>query len=208
MSHHSNPAVSGSVDYDFAGTLPAGAKLVVELRDTSAQGLPSVLIARDEAEINADPPHSFRLEYNSRSVGEKNTYSLVAEVRTADNQLLFANDGGRDVITRGNPSRVSLKLAPTEAVDQLTGQSSIETPDSREAETEPVATQTVEPATASVDAGVAADEASGGGIWAVLLILVVVAAFAAILIARQKALGDTSVESDDEPDDRQTGPQP
>ena len=75
--------VSGSVDYDLRGQLPSDSQLIVELKTAN------VPVTRKIIDISGQPPHSFSLSYNPRSVGEKNTYSLGATIWTADDQLLF-----------------------------------------------------------------------------------------------------------------------
>ena len=180
--------------------------MIVELRDTSLQGAPSIPISRIELEAADDqPPHSFRLEYNPRSVGEKNTYGLTAEVRTADGRPLFITNKIYDVITRGNPRRVNIELTPTDLAGQLiTNGGPLETQDEQtSSEPELIETVTVEDQpTASPDPANPATESAGGSGAAFLIILVVIAGFVWVLVARHKATHPSEPTENDESEEQ------
>lgn len=190
--------VSGSVDYDLNGQLPDGSKLVVELRDTSLRDAPSVLISRDDFEVNGSPPHNFRLQYNSRSVGEKNTYSLSARIETAAGDHLFVSDTPYDAITQGNPSRVDMDLVPTNLAESLVV--AVEPTEVDNGDPEPIETVPVnsrpDPQTNQPDP---APESAGGGGLAFLIILVVVVGFVWVLIARHRETRTDDEQEEEDP---------
>ncbi len=189
--------VSGSVDYDLKGQLPSDSQLVVELKTAN------VPITRKVIDISGQPPHSFSLSYNPRSVGEKNTYSLSADIKTADGRLLFTNDIAYDVITRGNPSRVSMKLVPTSLAERLITDTSPKEDQNEQTPTESELIGTVpvedKPA-AGPDPIDPSAESSGGGL-AFLIILIVVIGFIGVLIARHRVTHTDEKDEDDEAED-------
>ncbi|MDE2939403.1 MAG: YbaY family lipoprotein [Chloroflexota bacterium] len=106
-----NASVSGSVTYRERLALTPGARLEVQLRDTSYQDAASRLIAEQVIENPGQVPIGFKLGYNRDDVDDRNTYSLQARITEADGRLAFINDTAYDVITRGNPRKVDMLLA-------------------------------------------------------------------------------------------------
>ena len=190
--------VSGSVDYDLRGQLPSDSQLIVELKTAN------VLVSRTQPiDVSGQPPHNFSLSYNPRSVGEKNTYSLSADIKTADGRLLFTNNTDYDVITRGNPSRVSMKLVPTSLAERLITDTVPEENQNEQTpiESEPIETVPVESRpTARTDPIDPPAESSGGGL-AFLIILIVVVGFIGVLIARHRVTHTSKEAEDDEAED-------
>ena len=105
-----NASVSGSVTYRERLALTPGARLEVQLRDTSYQDTASELIAEQVIENPGQVPIDFKLEYNRSDLDDRNTYSLQARIVEADGRLAFINDTAYDDITRGNPSKVDMLL--------------------------------------------------------------------------------------------------
>ena len=105
-----NASVSGTVTYRERLALTPGARLEVQLRDTSYQDAAAPLIAEQVIENPGQVPISFKVEYNRDDIDDRNTYSIQAAITEADGRLAFTNDTAYDVITRGNPSKVNMTL--------------------------------------------------------------------------------------------------
>ena len=105
-----NASVSGSVTYRERLALTPGARLEVQLRDTSLQDAAAPLIAEQVIENPGQVPISFKLEYSRDDISDRNTYSIHARITESDGRLAFINDTAYDVITRGNPSKLDMLL--------------------------------------------------------------------------------------------------
>ncbi len=115
-------AVTGTVTYRERLALTDGARLIVELRDVSLADAAAPLIASQTIENPGQVPIGFRVEYDSKDINPRNTYSVSARIVERDGRLAFTNDTAYEVITRGNPSRVDMLLVlvqpPPEAVEE------------------------------------------------------------------------------------------
>ena len=107
-------AVDGSVTFRERIALSSGATLVVELRDVSYADAPAPLIASQTIPSPGQVPIDFRLEYNEADIDERNVYAISATIFEADGRMAFTNDTAYEVITRGNPSRVDMRLVMVE----------------------------------------------------------------------------------------------
>lgn len=120
-----NASVRGTVTYKERIALTPGARLEVELRDTSLQDTAAPLIARQVIEDPGQVPIAFEVEYNRDDIDERNTYSIQVSIIEEDGRLAFVNDTATDVITRGNPNRVDMQLVlmqpPPELAEQVEG---------------------------------------------------------------------------------------
>ncbi len=120
-----NASVRGTVTYRERIALTPGARLEVELRDTSLQDAAAPLIARQVIEDPGQVPIAFEVEYNRDDIDERNTYSIQVSIIEEDGRLAFVNDTATDVITRGNPDRVDMRLVlvqpPPELAEQVEG---------------------------------------------------------------------------------------
>ena len=105
-----NASVSGSVTYRERLALSPGAKLVVELRDVSYQDAAAPLIARQTISDPGQVPIKFKIEYNRDDIDSRNVYSITARIVESDDRLAFINDTAYEVITRGKPSKVDMRL--------------------------------------------------------------------------------------------------
>ena len=105
-----NASVSGSVTYRERLALTPGARLEVELRDTSLQDAAAPLVAEQVIENPGQVPIEFELGYNKDDINSRNTYSVQARIIEGDGRLAFINDTAYDVITRGNPGKVEMVL--------------------------------------------------------------------------------------------------
>ncbi len=128
-----NASVSGSVTFRERLALTPGARLEVQLRDTSYQDAAAELIAEQVIENPGQIPIEFNIEYNRDDVDDRNTYSIQARIVEADGRLAFINDTVYDVITRGNPSKVDMLLVmvqppPSEDGETVDPDEWVETP--------------------------------------------------------------------------------
>ena len=105
-----NASVSGTVTYRERLALTPGAKLEVQLRDTSLQDAAAPLIAQQVIENPGQVPIEFEIEYNRDDIESRNTYSVQARIVESDGRLAFINDTAYDVITGGNPRQVEMLL--------------------------------------------------------------------------------------------------
>ena len=109
-----NASVSGNVTYRERLALTPGARLEVELRDTSLQDTAAPLVAEQVIEDPGQVPIRFKVEYNKDDIDPRNTYSIQASIIEDDGRLAFSNDTSYDVITRGNPGKVDMLLVMVE----------------------------------------------------------------------------------------------
>ena len=117
-----NASVSGTVTYRERLALTPGAKLQVQLRDTSLMDVASALIAEQVIGNPGQVPIKFKVEYNKDDIESRNTYSIQARITESDGRLAFINDTAYDVITRGNPRRVDMVLVMVQPPPAADGQ--------------------------------------------------------------------------------------
>ena len=117
----SSSSVSGTVTYRERIVLTPGAKLIVQIRDTSYADAAAELIAEQVISDPGQVPISFDVDYDPDDIDSGNVYSVSARIEESDGRLAFINDTAYDVITRGNPKRVDMVLVlvepPPEMVD-------------------------------------------------------------------------------------------
>ena len=114
-------SVTGTVTYRERIALTPGARVIVQLRDTSYADAAAELIAEQVITDPGQVPISFEVDYDADDIDSRSTYSVSARIEEADGRLAFINDTAYDVITRGNPTRVDMVLVlvepPPEMVD-------------------------------------------------------------------------------------------
>jgi len=121
-----NASVSGSVTYRERLALTSGAKLEVQLRDTSLQDAAAPLIAEQVIENPGQPPIDFDVEFNRDDINDRNTYSIQARIIESDGRLAFINDTAYDVITRGAPRRVDMLLVMVQPPPPKEGEEAVD----------------------------------------------------------------------------------
>ena len=110
----SAPSVSGTVSYRERIALPEGAVLSVRLEDVSRQNAAAILVAERTIPLAGQQvPIPFTLAYNAGAINANNQYVVRATIRapgtsTGPGQLLFTTTRSYPVITRGNPSVVTI----------------------------------------------------------------------------------------------------
>ncbi len=117
-----NASVRGTVDYREDIPLTAGARVEVELRDTSLQDAAAPLIAKQVIENPGQAPIAFEVEYNRDDIDDRNIYSIQVSIIEEDGRLAFVNDTATEVITRGNPDRVDMQLKLVQPPPDLAAQ--------------------------------------------------------------------------------------
>ncbi len=127
-------SVRGTVTYRERIPLTAGARLVVELRETSYADAPAPLIARQTISDPGQVPIMFRVGYSRDDIDPRGRYSIQARIIESDGRLAFTNDTAYEVVTRGNPDSVEMLLVLVEPPPELLGaagpdwRSSVEVP--------------------------------------------------------------------------------
>ena len=114
--------VEGTVTYRERLALTPAATLVVELRDVSLADAPSVLIASQMISNPGQAPIKFRLEYHKADIDPRRSYSINATIYGGDGRMAFTNDTAYEVITRGNPNRVDMRLVMVQPPPSSTGE--------------------------------------------------------------------------------------
>ena len=110
-----NASVTGSVTYRERIALSRDSTVHVQLRDTSYQDAPSMLIAEQVIHNPGQVPIKFKVDYDRNELDPRNTYSISARITGPDGRLMFINDTAYDVITGGNPSNVNMLLVMVNA---------------------------------------------------------------------------------------------
>ena len=124
--NRANASVSGSVTYRERLALSPGARLEVELRDTSLQDAAAPLVAEQVIENPGQVPIDFEVGYNKDDIEPRNTYSVQARIIESDGRLAFINDTAYDVITRGNPGKVDMTLVMVQPPPPAEGEEAVD----------------------------------------------------------------------------------
>ena len=103
-------AVKGTVTYRERIALSPGARVVIELRDVSLADAPAPLISGMTISDPGQVPIHFSLNYDKADIDPRSTYAISATIFESDGRMAFTNDTAYEVITRGNPDRVDMRL--------------------------------------------------------------------------------------------------
>ena len=106
--------VTGSALYRERIALPQGAVFEAVLEDTSLADAPAVRIGSTKLDNVRTPPFRFSITYDPAKIVENHTYSVRASV-TVDGRLMFTSTTAHPVITKGNPSTVTIGLQHADA---------------------------------------------------------------------------------------------
>ncbi|MGH7629040.1 MAG: YbaY family lipoprotein [Gemmatimonadales bacterium] len=102
--------VTGTVAYRERMALPADAVVLVQLSDVSRQDVAARVLAETTIEhAGRQVPLPFELRYDPGAIEPRHSYAVRATIRSAG-RLLYTTDTHAPVITRGNPTTVSLML--------------------------------------------------------------------------------------------------
>jgi putative lipoprotein len=118
-------AVRGTASFRERIAVPPSAVFEAVIEDVSRADAPAGVIATRRIENPGNPPYAFTIPYDAAAIDERHTYSVRARILVGD-RLLFTTDEITAVITRGNPTAVSLVMrlvgaAPTEPGPPLEG---------------------------------------------------------------------------------------
>lgn len=95
-------SLSGSLIYPQSLTLPADARIQVQLRDVSRANAPALVMAEVNLAVEGrQPPLPFTLHYDPALIQPAYSYSVGARITAADGKLLLINDRHIGVLTRG-----------------------------------------------------------------------------------------------------------
>jgi putative lipoprotein len=102
-------SVQGTATYRERMALPADAVFEATLEDVSRADAPPVVVAIQRVPSPGDPPIAFTIAYDPGRIAPDHRYIVRARI-LAGGSLLFTSDTAPSVITRGNPTTVSLLL--------------------------------------------------------------------------------------------------
>lgn len=106
-------SVSGQALYRERIAAPPGARLEVVLEDISRADAPAERLGEVVIEQAGQPPYEFTIDYDPAQIQPAHEYRVRARLLEGD-ELLFVTDQVHPVITRGNPSSVTLLLRRVE----------------------------------------------------------------------------------------------
>ena len=122
QGRRADAAVEGTVTYRERIALTPEARLVIELRDVSLADAPAPLISSKTIFGPGQVPIHFRLNYNEAEIDPRRTYSVGATIFESDGRMAFTNDTAYEVITRGNPDKVDMRLVMVQPPPSETGE--------------------------------------------------------------------------------------
>jgi putative lipoprotein len=103
--------VTGTVSYRERVALPADAVVEISIVDASvADSATKVIASATVASEGRQVPLPFVVSYDSHRIEQRHLYVIRANIHGGE-QLLFASDVIRGVITQGNPTHVDLALS-------------------------------------------------------------------------------------------------
>jgi len=105
--------VSGKALYLERIAAPPNARLEVVLEDISRADAPAVRLGEMMLENAGQPPYPFTIEYDPAELDPRHSYRVAARLYDGD-ELLFVTDEVHQVITRGYPSTVTLRMRRVE----------------------------------------------------------------------------------------------
>lgn len=104
--------ITGDIYYRERIALPPSAKITVTLEDVSRADTAATVIGKQEFTSEYQVPIPFEIEYQPSDIKPNHRYALRAQIRSADNQLLWATTEHYGVLTHDMPKdKVSLQLA-------------------------------------------------------------------------------------------------
>jgi putative lipoprotein len=101
--------VTGTALYRERLALPQTTIFEAVLEDTSLVDAPAVRIGSCKKDHPGNPPFHFSIAYDPAKIVESHTY-LVRATITLDGKLMFTSTSSHPVITKGNPTTVSIGM--------------------------------------------------------------------------------------------------
>jgi uncharacterized lipoprotein YbaY/heat shock protein HslJ len=112
LTNQDKGTVTGTVAYRQRIALPPGAVVHVELIDPSKADAKATVIAEQKIETQGKQvPIPFTLTYDPAQINERNLYQVQAKIMDGDT-LRYRNTQAYPVITRGNPTKIVILVAP------------------------------------------------------------------------------------------------
>ncbi len=103
-------SVSGTIDFDLDGNLPAGSVMEVTLADISKQDVASEVVSVIEITDPGTPPIEFAVPYDPADIHPAFTYSVQVRITSHAGRLLYINDTVHQVLTDGYQDHVDIQL--------------------------------------------------------------------------------------------------
>ena len=101
-------AIEVAIAYASSSGLPRDSVLIVQLRDVTDGAAESVIEQR--VENPGSSPVRFRIDYFAADFSQTRLYSVSATIYDAEGRLLFINDTERELVVRGLPPRIDMRL--------------------------------------------------------------------------------------------------
>lgn len=101
----SDLTISGAVIYHGSSLEVENAQLIIELEDTSKQGLVTLAIAKQVIQLRSAPPWSFTLTYDPKKLEKSGRYVLRARVEVGG-QLRLINDS--NILAFNTPEPINI----------------------------------------------------------------------------------------------------
>jgi putative lipoprotein len=102
-------SVQGTATYRERIALPSDAVFEATLEDVSRADAPAMIVATERIASPGNPPIAFTIAYDPDRIASDHRYAVRARI-VLGGRVLFASDTAAPVITRGNPTAVSLLL--------------------------------------------------------------------------------------------------
>jgi heat shock protein HslJ len=102
-------SIAGTATFRERMALPPAAVFEAVLEDVSRADAPAATVARTRVASPGNPPIAFTIAYDPARILPEHHYAVRARI-LLDGKLLFASDTATPVITRGNPTSVSILL--------------------------------------------------------------------------------------------------
>jgi putative lipoprotein len=97
--------VSGIIILPDGASVPEGATIQVEVRDTSLADAAATTMGQQIIDGDGQTGTiDFEVEYDADEIIDNHTYTMSVRIEDADGSLLFINDTSIPVITNGNPT--------------------------------------------------------------------------------------------------------
>lgn len=109
--------ILGTVTYHERIALPPDGFIYIKLEDMTSQNPADAVVAEVILRSDRQVPVPFTLQYNPECINSRHHYEMRAEIRDADNRLLWTNHQHYGVLTHGHHpnSGVEIMVQPVGA---------------------------------------------------------------------------------------------
>jgi len=114
LSGDGEASVSGNIVSQSGEALPDGAKIQVQIQDTSLADAPAKVIGEQSIDGGGKSfPIPYSVSYDPSAIEDRNTYSMSVRIEDADGNLIFISDTSTPVITNGTATEnVDINVVP------------------------------------------------------------------------------------------------